>query len=396
MAISTSDTAESTRTIGFELLHRLSVPGENLCISPVSISCALQLALAGAGGQTAQEMLGMMGITSPNPAELANDCANLLQELQRSAGSGARFEGPGANLHFTIANSLWVHHKVQLSPEFQVTLTTKYGAESKNIDFADPKSLQQVNQWVSQKTAGKIPSIIDSLTPDNLLVLINCAYFKARWALQFDKAHTEPHDFHLAQSRTVSVSMMVHKDTKLAYFADRNMQVARLPYTDSRFAMYIILPAVGVDISTLVTQLSPAMWDHVYSKLQDHEGTFAMPRFRVTFTSGLKSVLQSMGMHEAFTPKANFWRMFAAGDDVPRPPFFQIDQVIHKTFIDVDEEGTEAAAATAVMMYGAGMPPPVPPFEMIVDRPFMFVVQENTSGAMLFSGVVTHPQAEGN
>ena len=393
MAISTSDTAASTRTIGFELLHKLSVPGENLCISPASISCALQLALAGAGGQTAQEMLGMMGITAPNRKQLANDCASLLQALQ-SAAPASSYEGPGANLQFRMANSIWAHRKVQLSPDFKATLATKYGADSNNIDFADPESLKQINDWVSGKTAGKIPSIINSLSPDNLLVLINCAYFKARWALEFNKNETVPHDFTLAQSRTISVPMMVHKNVRLGYFHDRNMQVANLPYTDDRFSMYIILPAAGVDITTLVTQLSPSLWDHVCSKLQEHQGKFAMPRFRINFGGELKQVLQSMGMQQAFTPEADFWRMFASGEDVPRPPFFLIDRVVHKTFIDVDEQGTEAAAATAILGWGAGLPPAVPPFEMIVDRPFMFVLQENVSQTMLFAGVVTEPKTD--
>jgi serine protease inhibitor len=389
MAISTSDTAGTTRTLGFGLLQRLAVPGQNLCVSPLSVSCALQLALAGAGGRTAEEMIAAMGITSPNPVELAKDCANLLQVLQAPQKYG-RFEGEGATLKLMIANSLWAHRTVQLSRNYCDALTSNYAAEARIVDFADPQTLRQMNGWVSQKTAGKIPTIINSLKPDDLLVLINCAYFKARWFMLFDKGETAPHDFHVSESLTMRVPMMIHNHVKLAYFQDRNMQMALLPYTDARFGMYIVLPAPDMDVNNLVAQLSGTFWDEAASQLQDHEGVFAMPRFRVEFDSELNDVLQSLGIREAFTKEANFRNMFTADGQVE--PFFQIGRVIHKTFIDVDEQGTEAAAATAVMCWGAGLPPPVPPFEMIVDRPFLFVLRELTTGTTLFLGIVNTPE----
>ncbi len=382
-----SETMKSTGKICFRLLNALSGSNENVCISPLSISIAMQLALSGAAGNTLDEMLKALDIHCAGRDALANDYYNSMTQLLGQPVRG--FEGPGARMEFTVANSLWSHESLVLHPGFVDFLQRYYAAEAYTMNFANPQTVNAINAWVSAKTKGKIPSILADLLPGHVLVLINCAYFKARWAAQFNKSDTIQDNFFLYGESPVEVPMMRMTST-LAYYKDQNCEIAALPYTDKRFCMYVILPARNTSLKHFVASFSLEQYWRTIAALADHHGEFSMPRFKYQYGQGLRSHLSQLGIREAFTEQANFWNMLSPNQ--AQMPFLKIDEVIHRTFIDVNEEGTEAAAATAVMMYGSAARATPPPFQMIVDRPFMFVIAEKNSDAILFAGSVQDPR----
>ena len=357
-------TAQSTGKLGFSLLRELASAESNVCISPLSISLCLQLALYGARGKTAAEILAVTGITAENRESLAEDAESLTNLLQS--------QPRGASLVLALANSIWVHNQIRLNSDYASVLQTKYKAACASLDFGNPQSLQTINSWVDQSTRHKIPTIIDSLSPNNMLVLVNCAYFKARWKNEFSLQQTSPRQFHLQNESIVTIPTMSMEHVWLPYFQDENVQIAQLDYTDNRFSMYIILPAKGLDLGTFISQLTVERWQKWLALVREHAGLFTMV--------------------DAFRKEADFSNMLA--QDQPSPPFLCIGDIIHKTFIDVDEKGTEAAAATAMMMAGSvGVSQKPPPFQMIVDRPFLYALCENTTGAILFLGKVSDPMS---
>lgn len=386
-----SETMKSTGKICFRLLNSLSGANDNVCISPLSIGIALQLVLCGADGNTLEELLQALDIKCAGRDALATDFHNSMQRLLAES-RGVGFEGPGARVQFSVANSLWSHESAVLHPGFVDYLQRYYAAEARSMDFANPQTLSTINAWVSAKTYGKIPVILQQLDPSQVLVLINCAYFKARWAAQFDMAQTIMDNFFLFGDSPVQVPMMQMSCT-LPYYRDQSCEVVELAYTDKRFCMYVILPTRGTSLKHFVASFSFEQYQRSIVSLADHRGQFAMPRFKFEYGKRIKPQLMQLGISEAFTDKANFWNMLSPSQ--PKVPFFKIDQVVHKTFIDVNEEGTEAAAATAITMWGGSMPPPLPPFEMKVDRPFMFVIAEKDSDAILFAGSVQDPRSPG-
>lgn len=385
-----SYTAQSTQQFGFALLGDLATNQTNACISPISICLCLQLALYGARGSTALEMLKVTGITAENRESLADD-AEFLTNLLQTPPQDPTFKGPGASFKVALANSIWVHDKVRLDSKYASLIQAKYKAACTSLDFGNPQSLQTINSWVDQNTEHKIPSIINHLQPDNMLVLINCAYFKATWSQQFSPEQTAPRQFYLQNNNTIMVPTMFMDRAWLPYFQDETVQVAQLDYTDKRFSMYIIMPAKGSDLSTFVSKLTVDRWHSWMSKMQDHTGVFALPKFKLEYMIELSDSLRKLGMVDAFSGQADFFNILAPEPQLP--PIFCIGGVIHKTFIDVDEQGTEAAAATEIGMWGAGVPKTPPPFQMVVDRPFVYAVCENTSGTILFLGTVVDPRS---
>jgi len=389
MTTATSYTSESTQSFGLSLLAKLSRDAKNLCISPLSIDLCLQLALYGAYGQTAAEMIKAAGISAANPEVLADDASRLIDSLNSSKAS--TWQGPGASVKVLLANSAWVHDKVKLHPHYALGLEEKYKAECANLNFADGRAIGIINGWVAQHTENRIPSIISELSAANMLVLVNCAYFKARWGHTFERMNTAMREFHVDGQHAVPVQTMLHPRTGVSYFQDESVQIARLPYVDHRFGMYVVLPSKNTSLNSVIADLTLSKWNTWLSLMQPHAGAFSLPKFKLEFGLNLVPALQHLGMIEAFTPDADFRNILAPDQEMP--PFFHIDQVIHKTFIEVDEEGTEAAAATAIMMFGCAPPPPPPPFEMIVDRPFLYVIADGETGAVLFLGTVSDPRA---
>lgn len=385
-----SYTAHSTQQLGLSLMGELMAVNQgNICISPLSICLCLQLALYGARANTAVEMLKVLGVTAANRDVLAEDAESLMKSLQM-VPEFVRFEGPGASVQLALANSLWVHQAVHLRSDYAEVLRVKYNAICASLDFANPQSVEAINSWVDRATSYKIPQIIDQITPGNLLVLLNCAYFKARWSNEFHPENTARREFHLSRDNAVHVPTMHIDWAKGLYFQDETVQILKLDYTDKRFGMYVILPAQGAELNTLISKLTVAGWQSLLSQMSEHGGTFAMPKFRLNYSIELNRSLKMLGMIDAFGETANFSNLLAEGQE-SLAQFF-IGKVIHKTFIDVDEQGTEAAAATAIECWGSMPPEPPPPFDMRVDRPFLYAICDSITGTILFLGAVFDPR----
>lgn len=389
--VSYSSTAQSTQTIGHSFLNEI-IAGRlaNVCISPISIGLCLQLALYGARGSTEAEMLKVLGIAVCDREMLAADAELLIRKLQ-TIPTDSNFDGPGAVLKLAIANSIWVHGALRLNGNYANTLQSKYASMCNSLDFSDPKSLSIINSWVDQNTEHKIQNIVSELQPNDMLVLINCAYFKARWKRQFRPENTEMRNFHLPDNTSVQVPIMHLHEASLLYFQDETVQIVQLNYTDERFSMYVVLPAPGANLSMFVSKLTVEQWQSWFSQLKEHQGLFALPKFKIEFSIELNGVLMKLGMVNSFSGSADFYNMIETTQG--SPPRFCIGTVIHKTFIAVDEQGTEAAAATAIVPRGLrDSPPPPPPFRMIVDRPFVYAVRDNMTGTILFLGTVVDPR----
>lgn len=378
---------DAPSTFGLKLLNKLS-GDENVFVSPFSIHSCLEMAYAGASGTTAANMANVLNLTGMSAQYAAANYKSLIQELQTPINNPG-ITGPGKSLTLEIANSIWANSNVKFVPAYSKLLNGSYNAEAKTIDFAKSISVSTINNWVKDKTHGKIDSIVQSLDPSTLLMLINSAYFKAHWDKVFDKSLTAPADFHLLSGKATKAQMM-NREGRFSYYEDDNLQAVKLPYTDKRFAMYVFLPRANSDINKFCQSLTADTWTQYMSKIAANRfGKLSLPRFKMDYQIKLKQMLTQMGMADAFSSSANFSQM-----TVPPPKPF-IGEVIHKTYVSVDEEGTEAAAVTAIAMMGSAAPGiPVSPFVMTVDHPFCFaVVYEGQAGkqTILFAGKEMNP-----
>ncbi len=382
---SSSLTAQSSSKFGLALLRKLGGQSKNLFICPLSIHTCLEMALAGAKGKTAQEMAEVLGLSGHAMPEVEADYSSFMSKLTTKP-QFAGFEGPGAAVQLEFANSLWSHKDLNLVPSYVSLLKNTYKAECTALDFANPSAPGRINSWVKQCTHGKIDSVIQSLDPADLLVLVNAAYFKAHWEHEFSKSQTRPSSFYLGSGKVVKVPMM-HASRRFEYYEDKDVQLISLPYTDSHFQMYIVLPQKTLSIGKFCAMLTAENWSK-WKQCSNREGALAVPKFKLEYQIGLKSILAEMGMPTAFSIAADFSKMTARKA--------LISDVIHKTFVDVNEEGTEAAAVTAIPIAGAGFHEPEKPFSMVVDRPFFFALESNgfeqQTDALIFAGTVVDPR----
>jgi serine protease inhibitor len=238
--------------------------------------------------------------------------------------------------------------------------------------------------WVNEKTHAKIPRILNDVSPATVVVLTDAVYFKGRWSAPFDPKKTESRVFHLQTGATVNAPMMTQSG-EYPYFENKDFQAIRLPYGNDRFAMYIFLPRKPGGLPGLLRALDQPHWNQWTGQLGRRKGRIVLPKFESMYSQRLDHALKSMGMEIAFQHDADFSRIH------PPPPLLQISEVEHKTYVKVDEEGTEAAAATSVGIVAMAIVASPPPFEMVVDHPFFCAIAERESRALLFAGVVTDP-----
>jgi serine protease inhibitor len=374
-----SNPAGAINDFGFRLLHTLAGGGRgNVIVSPLSVSLALAMTYNGAAGATQAAMGQTLAISSPKDKDLNHANRELLNTLEQ-ADSSVKME---------IANALWAQSGFQINPQFLKLSADFYDAAVASLDFSqDPaKAADQINAWVKRETHGKIPTIVRRPDPNTRLILTDAVYFKGRWTSPFDKKATRPGKFHLADGSSVDTPMMAQSG-RYPYFDTDTFQAIRLPYGNGRFAMYVFLPRKTAGLPELMGSLDLAHWSDWIGRLRERQGRIVLPRLELNYDSSLNDALKSMGMAVAFdAAKADFSRIHP-----PPPPLF-IGDVEHKTYVKVDEEGTEAAAATSVGIVAMNMAvPQAPPFEMIVDHPFFCAVAERQSGVVLFAGLVTTP-----
>lgn len=362
---------QSFNDFGICLLDALTGddPQKNVLLSPVSIALPFAMLLGGAGGETAAALRQTLGLGDLPLESLDRECNALLAALR----------DPDPRTNLAVANGLWVQEGVGVAEAFVRRLLDSYEAEIANLDFESPKAVEVVNSWVSDRTRGKIPEIVDQLA-GTILLLANALWFKGFWSEQFDPAQTKDAEFTRADGTRVPCRLMLQHGT-FDVADHRHVQAIRLPYGDGRIAFYVFLPAPGVSCRETLRFLTGDQGVSEDFFFMEGKGEIGLPRFRAEWGALLNDVLAGLGMGVAFTPLADFSGI-GAGQ-------LLISQVAHKVLLEVDEKGSEAAAATAVFM-GRGGPMP---FRMIVDRPFACSIRDDATGALLFAGWIAEPTA---
>ncbi|HRZ12529.1 MAG TPA: serpin family protein, partial [Kiritimatiellia bacterium] len=347
-----------------------------------SISTALAMTYAGARGETEKQMAATLRF-SLGQEELHPAFADLSARLARTQKEG--------QVQWTAANSLWPQQQYPFLPEYVALLEKEYGVSVTPLDFGEPESVRaRINGWVEEKTREKIRNLIQPgfITSMTRLVLVNAIYFKGKWAAPFDAAATRDAPFHLSADQTVQAPMMIRK-LKCAYAHFPELDLAELPYAGGDCAMLILLPATVDGLRTLEQGLTADRLGAWRDEMSDRDVLVTLPRFTMTSAFRLNDTLSAMGMPDAFSDTlANF-----AGMD-GRPDWLYIGAVLHKAFVEVNEEGTEAAAATAVVMQPRAMAPSRPVL-FTADHPFLFLIVEKQTGSLLFMGRLSDPTKAG-
>lgn len=369
---------EADQHFSYELFRAIAeyeTEQKNLMISPLSISMALAMTLNGAEGETYEAMKRALFLDDMALEEI-NETFESLTKLLLSADP---------LVAMGIANSLWVAEAFDLNQSFRERVTRHFDAEVTALDFSDPTSRDRINQWVERKTEGRIAELVESTSPDQIMFLVNALYFSGDWLREFDPDDTYRAEFTREDRTVTEVEMMNQKGLFATYF-DQHVQMIELPYGDSLFTMSVLLPS---DPETpldefIATQITADKLREMRNGLHVdmRESTIHLPKFEFEYGIELNDLLKAMGMEIAFDP---YNADFSGMSEVGQSNIF-IDEVMHKTFIRVDEKGTEAAAATSVGM----MPTSMPPY-LVADRPFVFIIYERESGANLFMGRVMDP-----
>lgn len=368
----------NSNVFAFDLMRVVNAGQErkNVFVSPLSVSMALGMTMNGAGGATFEEMretLGFAGLTQVEINESYRDLTDLLLGLDRTVEIG-------------IANSIWYRDGFPFESSFFRTVGSHFDAHVAALDFADPRAADRINEWVRTATRRRIDGIVDEIRPDHVMFLINAIYFKGIWSTRFDKARTRSAPFTDLDGGTAAVAMMNNEAT-VRYRRSAEFTVVELPYGNGAFVMTIVLPAEGEDVNAYLASLDANAWERILSGMTQVEADVSLPRFRLEYERSLVQPLQALGMKAAFVPGvADFSGLSsAAARDLV------IDEIKHKTFVEVNEEGTEAAAVTSVEMVVTSMP--VRP-TIRIDRPFVFAIRERFSGTILFAGKIVAPSDE--
>lgn len=369
---------EANTTFAFNLFHALQneTPGDNIFISPASVSLALAMTYNGAAGDTAAAMAKTLQIQDMSLDDLNAAFGDLRTILQN----------PDPKVELSIANSLWARQGVEFYEEFLDRNLRYFGAEVTSLNFDLPDATDTINRWVEQQTNDKIKDLIEPpIHPDTILFLINAIYFQADWTEPFDPEKTRDVAFHLSDGN-VKEHPVMFREGEFNYLDGDGFQAVSIPYGETgRLSMYIFLPVPEQTLENFYQQLTPDNWNHWLTSFKETEGSVGLPRFQYEYESSLKDVLKAMGMDVAFNEAAADFSGMR-----PTPPRLFIAEVKHKSFIDVNEEGTEAAAATSVEIRTESAP--IDWFSMVMDRPFFFSIVDNKTDSILFMGSVNDPE----
>ena len=395
--------AKATNDLAVDLHRELATGNENLCVSPYSIQIALAMTFAGADGETRTEMARVLHFTADASA-VAASFASLQHSMEEMSAKTAElvkkskeFGGPSEPITLAIANKLFAQKGYGFRPAFLSLVKENFGAAFEPVDFVKNASAatQHINEWVADQTHNRIRDLIPggALDETTRLVLANALYLKAPWANEFSSNATQPEPFHVRGGTGINVPTMQKKSEHFGYAKREGYTVVSLPYEGNDLQFLVLLPGEVNGLHALESKLSGDMLAGC-AKLQTRDIDLHLPKFKLEPpTLALAEKFEALGMKTAFDKprgSANFDRM------APRTPkdYLYISQIFHKTFIAVDEKGTEAAAATAVaMMAGTALrSPPPPPIEVKVDRPFVYAIQHVPSGVCLFLGRVTDPR----
>ncbi|HDR50932.1 MAG TPA: serpin family protein [Mariniphaga anaerophila] len=370
---------EADNAFGLELFQTIRAESEeeNLMVSPLSVSVALAMAYNGAGSDTKSEMekvLKLNGLTKEQINASYNKLISALQSLDDE-------------VVFEIANAIFYADGFSVKPDFLSINEDVYDAEVSKLNFSSPAAVETINNWVAEKTHDKIQKIIEQLNPLDRMVLLNAIYFYGTWTNEFDKEGTHNLPFRKTDGTTLEVPMM-NKMEKLPYKENTLFKAIKMPYGNGQYNMVILLPVGSNSSQDIIDVLTIANWNSWMGTFELTDRVkITMPRFKYAFETSLKKVLKDLGMEKAFLPNMADFSGISNED-------LYISEAIHKSYIDVNETGTEAAAVTGLVFAttSIGNEPPVVPF--YVDRPFVYAITENDTGAILFIGEVNHPEYE--
>jgi serpin B len=394
--------ATATNEIGVDLYRKLATGDANLCLSPYSIETALAMTFAGADGKTRDEMASVLHFSSIDETlhasfgTLQHQMRGMSEKSTKAVAESGELGGPKELIALSIANRLFAQKGYDFRENFFALVKERYGAPLELVDFAKnaPDATQQINTWVLEQTRQRIRDLIprDALKANIRLVLANAIYLKAPWAKPFSADATKPEPFPVRGGETVNLPTMHDHDRHCGYAKHDGFTAVTIPYVGSDLQFVVLLPDDVKGLQTFEKKVTSTMLAEC-AKLQSRELDLHLPKFKFEPpTLNLGATLQAIGMKTAFDQppgSANFDRM------APRRPndYLYISEVFHKTFIAVDEKGTEAAAATAVAMARTtSMRNPTTPLEVRIDRPFLYAIQHVSSGTCLFIGRVTDPR----
>ena len=373
---------DGNSAFAFNLYQQLRDEDGNLFYSPYSISLALAMTYAGARSETERQMADALHFTLPQ--NQLHPAFNALALELASRGEGAEGKD-GEGFRLNIVNAIWGQKDYQFLAAYLDTLAVNYGAGLRVLDFVGvpEESRVTINDWVSEQTEDRIEDLIPSglINPNTRLVLTNAIYFNAAWLYPFEEDLTGDGAFHLLDGSQVTVPMMRQTES-LGYAEGDGYQAVELPYDGNELSMVILLPASG-QFETFEAALDAAQVEGIIGSLENREVSLTMPKFEFDSSFSLREALSALGMPIAFSEGADFSGMTGNRD-------LFIADVVHKAFVSVDEAGTEAAAASAVMMELTAMPETV---EVTIDRPFIFLIRDIETGAILFVGRTLNPAA---
>ncbi len=376
LTVQESAVVESSQDFSLNLFKAVSVlpseAGSNLFISPFSVSTALSMALNGAAGQTYSDIQSVLELSDLSEDERNSAYQSLHQLLS----------GIDKKVLFEIANAMWYRNGFEILPSFVDVNRRYFYAEVDSLDFSAPSALDIINNWVNEKTHGKIDKILDQIPSDAVLYIINAIYFKALWQYEFDKDFTTEENFYPTPQTPVKTPMM-KTTADLKYYEDSTVQIVDLPYGQGNFSMTVFLPKPALSLDAFIAGLDKEQWNWYLNHLEIKNGTVSFPKLKIEYRLLMNDVLEQMGMGSAFSGSADFSRIRSRGG-------IFISRVIHKTFVQVDEEGTEAAAVTLVEFRETSVGPELD-FYMNMNRPFMFVIREKETDTILFMGKIVKP-----
>lgn len=367
------DLPQSHNAFGFNVIKSLSQEDKgNIFISPSSISLALSMVYNGASGQTKDTMAKTLQFQNLSVEAINQQSRDLVSLLKN----------PDPNIELSIANSVWSKQGIDFQSNFLQTVKSNFNAQIQSLDFNNPNSVNTINSWVSKNTNGKIPTIVNSISPDMVIYLINAVYFKGTWTTAFDKSLTRDKQF-TPVSGVPEMKPLMEQGGKFQYLENDDFQSVSLPYgKNKRLSMYVFLPK---NLSDFTNNLSIGKWNSWMQQYQNTEGTILLPRFKIEYEKQLKDLLTQLGMGVAFQDSADFSLMRPQKD-------IRISEVKHKTYIDVNEEGTEAAAVTSVGgQLSSIVANPPKTFYMEVNKPFFIAIRDNQTQEILFMGAIQQP-----
>ena len=362
----------ASNRFAFDLLAQANRANDNLFLSPLSASMALGMTMNGAAGETWNQMRDVLGFGSLAEEEINASYKSLL----------ALLVSLDPTVDMAIGNSVWTRRGFPVEPDFLDTVREAFGAEAAELDFASTSASERINEWVRDATHGRIEDIVPDVIPvEVVMYLLNAIYFKGSWTIRFDPSETRTEPFHLDDGSTRAVPLMTLART-LPYHWNSRFQAVDLPYGGGAFAMTVLLPGQGVSVDTLAASLDAGEWEDVADGFREEKVELFLPRFRMSYERMLNDDLAALGMVDAFDPdRADLTRLSPV-------EFLHVSEVRQKSWVNVDEEGTEAAAATSAGTFTSG------PAVVRADRPFLFFIRERLSGTILFAGKFAKPPVE--